>query len=83
MRNDAAASRAQATLDAVKNNPQRGDNVRNRSALDHQTRTVADRFFGGDVWYFYDVRSRYRARCTLAEWKIFCEHGRVTAKRRP
>lgn len=67
---------------AVASDPQPGDKVRNRSALDHQTRTVTDRTLGGDVHYIYNLQMRWRATCTLSDWKVFCECGRVTASRR-
>lgn len=54
--------------DAI-HNPQPGDKFYNRKAR-HPTRTVYDRTWGvgGDVFYFYNMRCKYKSRCELDEW---------------
>ena len=61
----------------VQINPRPGDKVVNRLAAACQTRTVVDRTLGGDVCFLYHTRSKWRATCSLAQWRDFCERGKL------
>ena len=60
------------SVDRIARNPRRGDKLRNRRA-DPQTRLVTDRTLGGDVHYCWNARLGYFGRCSLADWKSFCD----------
>jgi hypothetical protein len=64
-------------IDVVQD-PKIGDKVRNRSALEGQTRRVTDRTLGGEVHYRYHQTRRWDSRCSLKDWQVFCTAGRVT-----
>ena len=64
-----------APLVRIRENPQPGDRVENRTAAQHQRRRVFDRYPGGDVEYIWDLKSHYHDRCTLDEWIVFCGKG--------